>query len=112
MPCGILSGAEYLSPHMEEVFTAIKKSHMPQCWMTKSYPSVKPIGSYINDLLNRLDWLRKWDCNHPEVFWLSAFFHPRKFIGFLQQKYASDWEVSLIDLTYDVNVLDADEYFQ
>lgn len=103
----VFGGQEYMSPHMETVFAAVKQSRVPQSWMTNSYPSVKPLAAYLDDFDRRMRWLLQWKRTcHVDVYWMSAFFHPRKFIGFLLQQYASYWEVTLSDLTYDINVLD------
>ena len=39
----------------------------------KSYPSLKPLGSWTRDLLARLDQLNKWiKETYPSVYWLAG----------------------------------------
>lgn len=49
---------------------------VPDIWQRVSYPSLKPLASYIADLNIRMQMLQKWaTCQRaPEVFWLSGFF--------------------------------------
>jgi dynein heavy chain len=70
--------------------------------MKVSYPSLKPLGSYVDDLLERCAMLTEWTGKGvPKSVWLSGLFSPSAFIIAARQNFARRMRISIDTVTFD-----------
>ena len=62
-----------INAELERVYDSLLVAKVPGTWGF-CYPSLKGLGSWINDLRARLDQMRKWaNEKMPNAFWLTGF---------------------------------------
>ncbi|XP_042301519.1 LOW QUALITY PROTEIN: dynein axonemal heavy chain 14 [Sceloporus undulatus] len=59
---------------LEELYNSILKAKVPKLWQQHSYESYKPLGSWIDDLIIRLNFFAMW-ANRVITFMKSRFNH-------------------------------------
>ncbi|XP_076454460.1 dynein axonemal heavy chain 2-like [Babylonia areolata] len=101
-----IQGLVVMTLELEIVFKSLFEGHVPPTWQ-KAYNSMKPLGSWTRDLVQRMDQLSKWaETSHPPtIFWMSGFTFPTGFLTAVLQTYARSRKVSVDVLQWEFFVL-------
>jgi len=104
-----IRGEVVMSAELDGVFNAMFDSKVPALWMKKSYPSLKPLGAYVEDLRRRIKMLSDWyEHGPPPIFWLPGFYFPQAFLTGVQQNYARAQHLEIDKLDWQFEVIDVD----
>lgn len=102
---GIL-GKIVMTELLDNIAHSLTLKRIPSNWMKKSYPSLKSVGPFIRDFINRLNFFQNWHENgKPESFWLSGFFFTQAFLTGVMQNYARKFKIPIDTLTFDFEIL-------
>ena len=74
-----LKGDLSISDNMEKLMNALFDDKVPATWNKYAYPTMRPLASWLSDVLARQRQLESWtaDLSTPKVTWLPGMFNPR-----------------------------------
>lgn len=102
-----LKGLIVMSEELEKMCNSLYDNQVPRLWADKGFLSLKPLTSWVNDLLDRVNFLQKWiDNGTPSVFWISGFFFPQAFITGTLQNFARKYTIAIDKIGFEFKVLD------
>jgi len=101
-----VKGLVVMSSDLESLANAVMVQQIPPLWAAKSYPSLKPLGSYIGDLVARLAFFQNWiDKGTPTNYWVSGFFFTQSFLTGTLQNHARRHRLAIDTLRFDFEVV-------
>jgi dynein heavy chain len=106
-----VKGLVVMSAELEALGNALFFGVIPAMWKGKSYPSLKPLAGYCNDLYARLAFADDWlQTTPPSVFWIGGFFFPQAFLTGASQNFARRYTVPIDQVMFANENMPRDEY--
>eukprot|EP00939_MAST-03C_sp_MAST-3C-sp1_P003844 g3844.t1 len=97
-----LKGLVVMSVELEKMALAFETQNIPPNWQRHSYPTLKPLGPWIDEFIQRLEFLQTWiDDGIPNAFWLPGFYFPQAFFTGTKQNYARKEKIPIDTLEFD-----------
>ena len=106
-----LKGLVVMTDELEAVTDSIFDNQVPDAWASKAYPSLKPLSSWVLDLLERIKFINGWiDNGPPPVYWISGLFFPQAFLTGTLQNYARKNGFAIDSIQWNFFVQDTKTY--
>jgi dynein heavy chain len=84
-----IQGFVSMSAALDDVYNGLYAGKVPDGWMAKAYPSLCPLASWFQNLLDRCTFLQDWyNDGSPNCFWLPGFFFTMGFLTGVRQNFA------------------------
>ena len=106
-----IAGLVVLSADLEAMGNSMVIGQVPQMWSKAAYPSLKPLGSWVSDLIARLAFIQQWvdSLQAPSLYWISGFYFTQAFLTGTLQNFARKYQIPIDMVAYDFVVLRPDE---
>lgn len=96
-----IAGEIVFSADLEDLSLAVYDGKVPAAWLRRSFPTVKGLAGYVDDVCKRLAFLQGWiDNGQPKVFWLGGFSFTQSFLTAVLQNYARKHGVEIDTLAW------------
>ena len=89
-----------MSDMLEKINQSLTLNQVPKEWEKRAYPSMKPLASWFQDLLERVKFIRQGVLEKPKLYWISAFFFPQGFLTSVLQIYARKTKLPVDSLAF------------
>jgi dynein heavy chain len=102
-----IKGEIVMSADLDLMYSALLNNSVPTLWSRVSYPSLKPLASWIADLQARILFIAEWLIQgKPNAYWLSGLFFPQGFLTAVLQTHARKYTIAIDTLLFNFNLLD------
>lgn len=91
-----IKGEVVMSSELEIMYNCFVFQKVPPAWEEAGYPCLKPLPSWVEDFMMRIEFMGKWLTEGPRVsYWLSGFFFPQGFMTAVKQTYSRDYKIAV-----------------
>ena len=107
-----IKGLIVMSGDLESMYDSFLLNRVPEMWSSASYPSLKPLASWMKDLLARMEFMHGWNKNGvPDSIALPFIYFTQGFLTGTLQKHARKHVIAIdhLDFSFVVTKFTKDE---
>jgi dynein heavy chain len=94
-----------MSVELEDMYNQFILRRVPKNWTFYGYLSLKPLGSWFDDLLQRVAFMNEWvEKGTLPSYWVSCFYFPQGFMTAVLQTYARKTKTPIDELVFQTIV--------
>lgn len=91
-----IKGEVVMDASLEVMYNCFVFQKVPPAWEEAGYPCLKPLPSWTEDFMGRIDFMGRWLHDGPRpAYWLSGFFFPQGFMTAVKQTYSRDFKIAV-----------------
>jgi len=94
-----------MTQKLEDMFHSFLVGKVPANWEQLCYISLKPLGSWCDDLYARVAFMQQWlQQGPPSCYWLAGFFFPQGFMTAVLQTHARKTTIAIDTLGFRTEI--------
>jgi len=102
-----IHGIIVMSSTLDSMFTSLQNGQVPANWGKVAYPSLKPLATWFEDMIKRVEFLDNWLVNgNPTSYWISGLYFPQGFLTGVLQTHARQYRVAIDLLAFSFSIMD------
>jgi len=102
----MVKGLVVADANLDQVAEGILLNKQPAFWKKVSFPSLKPMSSYVADLVMRMNFFTLWiNESHPDNYWISGFFFTQSFLTGQLQNFSRKNKLPIDTLIWSFKVM-------
>ena len=105
-----IKGFIIMSQELDQMYNSFLNNQLPNNWKRVAYPSLKPLGSWYIDLLERVQFMSNWLMNdNPATYWISGFYFPQGFMTGVLQTHARKYKIAIDKLAFKFKIVQTEK---
>lgn len=102
-----IQGLVVMSSELDSMYYSLINNQVPKSWEAVAYPSLKPLASWIKDLIERVAFMENWlKGGNPNCYWISGFYFPQGFLTGVLQTHARKYQIPIDQLSFQYRIMD------
>mmetsp|Transcript_375 Transcript_375/g.716 ORF Transcript_375/g.716 Transcript_375/m.716 type:complete len:264 (+) Transcript_375:1604-2395(+) len=105
-----IKGFIVMSATLDSMYLKLQNNQVPDNWSKVAYLSLKPLGSWFMDLIERIAFMDDWLKNgNPLSYWMPGMFYPQGFMTGVLQTHARQYKIAIDKLGFAFEILPAEK---